>query len=228
MKTTLKLLALITILTITSCGVKDVVMKRKYNKGYYVDINNNKQKARKNNIVEQSTLTVTTNNQEEKFSTDITEQQEAQTTNADLTASTDETHPYIKAKTPINFSAKKNQKNTAVKSQTKVDNIVVKENFKTKLVKRIVGKKIKSTANNNSGSANTILLVILSLFPILCLIAIYIKDGNRTTTNFWVDFLLHFLFLIPALLGIWGIGISFFLPAIIFALLVVLNVINLA
>jgi hypothetical protein len=211
MKTTLQLLALITILTITSCGVKDVVMKRKYNKGYYVDINNNKQKAKKNNIADQSTSTISTDTEEEKFKVEIAEQEPAQTTDADITASADKAQPYIKTKTPIDFSAKKSKKNTTVKTETENNTVVVKENFKTKLVKKIVGKKVKSTENSKSTSANTIILVILSLFPILALIAIYIKDGNKVTLNFWIDLLLHFIFL-------WWL----------FALLVVLDVINLA
>ncbi|MEO6902115.1 MAG: hypothetical protein ABI315_03095 [Bacteroidia bacterium] len=213
MKTTLKLLALISILTITSCGVKDVVMKRKYNKGYYVDINNNKQKANKNNIVEQpaSASPITSVSEEQKLTFEIAQQEQNQVTDADLTATADKTHPYIKTKAPVDFSTKKNQKTNTIKTDSKNNTVVVKENFKTKILKRIVGKKIQSTANNKTTSANTLLLVILSLFPILALIAIYIKDGNRITTNFWVDLLLHFIFLY------W-----------LFALLVVLDVINLA
>ena len=213
MKTTLQLLALITILTITSCGVKDVVMKRKYNKGYYVDINNNKQKAKKNNIADQSTSTISTDTEEEKFKVEIAEQEPAQTTDADITASADKAQPYIKTKTPIDFSAKKSKKNTTVKTETENNTVVVKENFKTKLVKKIVGKKVKSTENSKSTSANTLLLVILAIFPILCLIAVYIKDGNAITTNFWICLLLHILFVVPAM---------------IFAVLRVLDLINLA
>lgn len=62
------------------------------------------------------------------------------------------------------------------------------------------------------GDTELIVLVILSLFPILCLIAIYLKDGKNITLNFWIDLILHF-----TLFG-----------EIIFALLVVLDVVNLA
>ncbi|MBC7425728.1 MAG: hypothetical protein H7321_04250 [Bacteroidia bacterium] len=58
--------------------------------------------------------------------------------------------------------------------------------------------------------ANLILLVVLSLFPILCLIAVYLHDGD-ITTNFWITLLLHFLLLY------W-----------LYALLVVLDVIDLS
>lgn len=62
------------------------------------------------------------------------------------------------------------------------------------------------------GDANIILLVILSLFPILALVAMYLHDGNQVTANFWVDLVLH--------LTIIGYAI--------FALLVVFDIVNLA
>lgn len=76
-----------------------------------------------------------------------------------------------------------------------------------------VKAKQNSTKSNSSkgGSANTIVLVILSLFPILCLIAVYLHDGS-ITKNFWIDLILH--------LTVIG--------EIIFALLVVLDVVNFA
>lgn len=57
-----------------------------------------------------------------------------------------------------------------------------------------------------------LILVILSLFPFLALIAVFMKDGNNITTNFWIDLLLHF-----TVIGY-----------IIFALLVVFDIINLS
>ncbi len=76
-------------------------------------------------------------------------------------------------------------------------------------------KKSQNTTSISSqkSSDDKIIQVILALFPILCLIAIYLHDGKKATTNFWVGLILHLLFL---------------LPAIIFALLVVLDIINLA
>ncbi len=89
-----------------------------------------------------------------------------------------------------------------------------KTNFATKAAIKPVADKKENTSNTQKkGSADTnlIILVILSLFPILALIAIYLKDGKKITLNFWVDLLLHFLFLY------W-----------LFALLVVLDVFSLA
>lgn len=68
-------------------------------------------------------------------------------------------------------------------------------------------KKIKKSLSDT----DTVILVILSLFPILALVAIYLKDGKSITMNFWIDLILHFIALY------W-----------LFAILVVLDVINLA
>lgn len=54
--------------------------------------------------------------------------------------------------------------------------------------------------------------IILALFPVLCLIAIYLHDGKKITINFIIDLILHI-----TLIG-----------EVIFALLVVLDIINLA
>lgn len=77
-----------------------------------------------------------------------------------------------------------------------------------KLIKPIALPKAKKGGSDT----NIIVLVILSLFPILCLIAVFLKDGKSITLNFWIDLLLHLTFI----------------GEIIFALLVVLDVVNLA
>jgi hypothetical protein len=81
-------------------------------------------------------------------------------------------------------------------------------------VKKNHSNAVASTHQKGKKGDDTelIVLVILSLFPILCLIAIYLKDGKNITLNFWIDLILH--------ITLFG--------AIIFALLVVLDVVNLA
>ncbi|MCE9539465.1 MAG: hypothetical protein K8R85_09635, partial [Bacteroidetes bacterium] len=87
-----------------------------------------------------------------------------------------------------------------------VDDLKLKKGKTSKIDKKI--NKLKANANDDQ----TILLVILSIFPILALIAIYIKDGKKITLNFWVDLILHLTFV----------------GYIIFALLVVLDIVSLA
>lgn len=79
--------------------------------------------------------------------------------------------------------------------------------------KTITQENAVQQKRNGGGDANLILLVILSLFPFINLIAMYLHDGKSVTTNFWVDLILDILF---------------FVPGIVFALLVVLDVVNLA
>ncbi len=72
--------------------------------------------------------------------------------------------------------------------------------------------KVAKQAKGGGSDTNLILMVILCLFPIICLIAVYLHDSKAITLNFWITLLLH--------LTIIGY--------VIFSLLVVLDVVNLA
>ncbi len=74
-----------------------------------------------------------------------------------------------------------------------------------------VTKQNHSNSTKKTNETSLIVLVILSLFPILCLIAVYLHDDG-VTTNFWIDLLLHLTFA----------------GEIIYALLVVLDIIDLS
>jgi uncharacterized membrane protein YqaE (UPF0057 family) len=90
---------------------------------------------------------------------------------------------------------------------------VSKDNFApANTIKPIKFNQSVLTGAKGKSDGNLILMVILCLFPFINLIAIYMHDSG-VTTNFWITLLLDVLF---------------FLPGIIFALLVVLDVVNLA
>lgn len=78
---------------------------------------------------------------------------------------------------------------------------------------KMSAKAIKTFKGAKGSDTDTIILVILCLFPFINLIAIFLKDNKAITLNFWVTLILDILF---------------FLPGIIFALLVVLDIVNLA
>lgn len=209
MKTTIKLAVLAIVTLFASCATTDVsIVKRKYNNGYYVDINNHKKASvsanEKKEIAENKTEQ---NKATANVSTIATESfvADAPQTKADndLTAST--------AKTPQSPLAK-----TSTKSITKNDAVQLSYNNTKAPLKTTLNalSKVKKASKAKGGLSDdqTILLVILSLFPVLALIAMYIKDGNKITANFWVDLLLHFTI----------IGYA------IFAVLVVLDVFSLA
>ena len=82
-----------------------------------------------------------------------------------------------------------------------------------KAMKKEVRKAVfKSAFKKKSGGDVNILAVILSLFPILCLIGVWLHHGQSINTDFWVDLVLHL-----TLIG-----------EIIFALLVTLGIFSLA
>lgn len=91
-----------------------------------------------------------------------------------------------------------------------------KTSFAPKAAIKPVADKKENTANTQkkgSSDTNLIIMVILCLFPFINLIPVYLHDGKSLTLNFWVTLILDCLF---------------FLPGIIFALLVVLDVFSLA
>ena len=103
---------------------------------------------------------------------------------------------------------------------TRVDEKVTQEEVLkpafTKAEKKATKKQlrkavIKSAFKKKSGGDINILAVILSLFPILCLIGIYIHQGS-ITNDFWLDLVLHLTFI----------------GEIIYALLVTLNLFSIA
>ncbi len=100
--------------------------------------------------------------------------------------------------------AKANQPTKQVVALASTKKITPAKNFKPV---KLGAKK------GGSGGVDLIILIILCLFPFINLIAIYLKDSKSITLNFWITLILDILF---------------FLPGIIFALLVVLDVVNLA
>lgn len=101
-----------------------------------------------------------------------------------------------------------NEKNTA--SQSTFDKVEMKQMKKE--VRKTVFKEVKNNLfKKKSGDVN-IIHVILALFPILCLIGIYLHQGENITNDFWLDLVLH--------LTVIG--------EIIYALLVVLDIVTIA
>ena len=215
MRTSIKLLGLAVIIALSSCNSSNMlVLKRKYNTGYYVDFNNNKTAK---NINETASVKSQKNEaivSKQKKVSDVETAAIVESNQSDVnypvTAGNDNSI-YI-APAPSHLVKTAHVKSTiAPVEEQKVEKI---KNSKFSLrtlsnVKHAI-KKSKSKSNNDS---NFILEVILCFFPFVNLIAVYLKDGKQITVNFWLDLLLDILF---------------FFPGIIFALLVVLDVINLA
>lgn len=193
------ILPLLAIIFLSSCANKFSLTKRKYTKGYYfassgsktsnTKENENKNLVVKNLPVKKHAVSIPETGNESIKETDVATFYKPQASKAKNNLMHKQSHQ------PVTASAEP-KKDIAAKSGIKP-----------------VSEK-KPFANKTKGSdadTHLIILVILSLFPILALIAIYLHDGKSITLNFWIDLILHFVFLY------W-----------LFALLVVLDVINLA
>lgn len=153
-------------------------------------------------------------------------------------ASTKTTNIAADKMAPTIVSFMKNEKATApvlsasAKINKKEEKVTHKQSYRAELNKHValqnnkINPSVITTAKavafkkenasqqqkRSGGDTNIILLVILSLFPFICLIAMYLHDGKSVTLNFWICLLLHLTIVL------W----------FIFALLVDFDVINLA
>jgi len=207
------LLLLAFLATLTSCVTKDIsIVKRKYSLGYYVNIHHQK----KENSVLSNESKCTISSAKANTPNKTTENTVVELKNATTTALLSEIQKINTAtisSKPL-YSSKYKLNNKEEKSILLSLNV---EQHKSKALydkPSVINTKISKALKVNMLSAeeSTILLVILSLFPFIALIAMYLKDGNRITMNFWVDLLLH--------LTVIGYAI--------FAILVVLDIIDLS
>lgn len=192
---------LVAIILLSSCASKFSMQKRKYNKGFYFASS----KGNKSKSNEATQLAVKPSSLKSKPVVNLPLESRAAEPEIAYTPTHENTS--LKVNTTITTKLSHTSQNALVASA--INKPVVTNHSYKKLSDNQVNL-IKSS--KKSGGANIIVLVILSLFPILCLIAVYLHDGKSITLNFWIDLLLHLTF----------IGM------IIFALLVVLDVVNLA
>ena len=204
-----KLIAIITVvaLVVASCtsSKNGLLIKRKYNKGYYVS-NSHKVNSKSTKVEDVKTETKEIKDGIAAIKIDLPS---IETARPEITAS---------VVAPIeNQSVKKGDKqikhNTIVAHPKNTVASIVKTYIKTQAKDlKIVAKK-DSKGSSSDSDVNLIIMIILCLFPFINLIPVFIKDGKNFTLNFWITLILDLLF---------------FLPGIIFALLVVLDVVNLA
>lgn len=180
----------------SSCGNQLTVMKRHYNKGFYVhhskssDSSSDRISPAKKELAVQIPAGMTAGHLQSSVSM------------KKITACLKESSPEAGAGRTFQQKMQehiRNEKKEALPQRFQVLPVA------TKL-------ESKSSSANSGSDVDLLILVILCLFPFINLIAIYLKDGKDITMNFWICLILDILF---------------FLPGIIFALLVVLDVINL-
>jgi len=194
MKKLLPFLALAVL--ISSCGNKMTLLKRHYTKGYYI----HNSKHNENVAVNKRGDKEKAEKMQPTVTAFVNESQKPEV-QASLTVKEVEAG---KAKT---YQQQLNKHIVAQRGSVTGQAYATKSNV-------ALAKEVKKADKKNTtgGEGNIIVLVILSLFPLLCLIAMYIHDGHKVTTNFWVDLILHITI----------IGYA------IFALLVVFDIVDLS
>ncbi len=204
MKSNIKKLSIFTIaiLLMSSCGSISISQKR-YSKGLNIDWFAGKDKKAESPKVAKKTKK---NNQVAVLETIANEDVQTQS------------NEFVSAALPTeSVEIDLSQSNT--KGQVKQHRSKVKEGA-NKTQEKVGVSKLSAIKSLNkikkSGIAKTddnvnYLYLIMSFFPILCLIAVYLYEGQELTTNFWVDLILHL-----TVLG-----------AIVFAILVVLGMVSL-
>jgi hypothetical protein len=193
MKKILSLAALAVL--ISSCGNKMTLMKRHYTKGYYVE-----HKGSVDRTVSSHRSGKTSVNEMEPVAVGFSTTAKVQELTASLKVN-------AKQEASRNYNANL-QQHIAVQKTALVSPV-----SRPGIQNEVSVQRMKGTfKRGGSSEGNLILLVILAIFPIFSLIAMYIHDGHKVTTNFWVNLLLH--------LTIIGYAI--------FGLLVVFNVVDLA
>lgn len=195
----IKLLSLfiVGVLAFSSCKNNMSLTKRHYTKGYYFHKNKSvNQPEVKEGIASKISKQVEKNDKESPLEiVKVLPTQNVETTN--------------NASSKQALTANSSKKATAeISNKQKTENGIKSLN-QTKKELQQNSKQTKKTAAK--GDANFVVMIILALFPILCLIAVYLHDGN-VTKNFWIDLILHI-----TVLG-----------AMIYAVLVVLDIIDFA
>ena len=204
MKSNIKKLSIFTIaiLLLSSCGSISISQKR-YSNGLNIDWFAGKDKKAESPKVAKKTKK---NNQVAVLETIANEEVQTQsnqfvsaalpTESVEIDLSQSNTKGQVKQhRSKVKVSANKTQEKVGVS--------------KLSVIKSL--NKIKKSGIAKTDDNVNVLYLIMAFFPILCLIAVYLYDGQELTTNFWVDLILH--------LTIIG--------AMVFAVLVVLGIVSL-
>lgn len=200
------LLPLVAALFLSSCSSKLGIAKRKYTRGYYVSVTKGPSSDKTNPKKKQ----LVTNNTKTSESAEV--KNEVYVPSA-MSSDLKSTSMFVTAPVLAKISSNTTQQD---KSNSRLNASVTKQiaEEKTSVKPLFSNKIVAANASNSGGSAdtNTILLVILCLFWWLNLIAVYLHQGKKITTDFWITLILDFTFVL----------------GVIYSILVVLDVLSFA
>lgn len=206
-------LLLIVAIAFSQCNQKLSVVKRKYNKGFYIASSKKPENAQPKQIA-----SIKKETKEPAVNIANTENKSTQLALAENTQAVDLKNKAIQPSNitssslkPENSTSTSTQDNNNITAQAKGKTHVKQKSNQSKLSNALLLNKILYKGKQ-ADDTNTILLVILCILWWLNLIAVYLKDGRKVTTNFWITLILNFTYI----------------GGVIFAILVVLDIINLA
>lgn len=204
MKSNIKKLSIFTIaiLLLSSCGSISISQKR-YSNGLNIDWFAGKDKkaespkvAKKTKKINQVAVLESIANEDLQTQSNEFVSAALPTESVEIDLSKSNTKGQVKQhRSKVKVSANKTQEKVGVSKLSAIKSL----------------NKIKKSGIAKTDDNVNILYLIMAFFPILCLIAVYLYDGQELTTNFWVDLILH--------LTIIG--------AMVFAVLVVLGIVSL-
>ncbi len=204
MKSNIKKLSIFTIaiLLLSSCGSISISQKR-YSNGLNIDWFAGKDKkaespnvAKKTKRINQVAVLESIANEDVQTQSNEFVSSALPTESVEIDLSQSNTKGQVKQhRSKVKVSANKTQEKVGVSKLSAIKSL----------------NKIKKSGIAKTDDNVNILYLIMAFFPILCLIAVYLYDGQELTTNFWVDLILH--------LTIIG--------AMVFAVLVVLGIVSL-
>lgn len=204
MKSNIKKLSIFTIaiLLLSSCGSISISQKR-YSNGLNIDWFAGKDKKAESPKVAKKSKK---NNQVTDLETIANEDIQTQPNEFVSAALPSESVEIDLSQSNTKEQLKQHRSKVEVSAKTTKEKLGVNKLSAIKSLNKIKKIGIAKTDDNVN-----ILYLIMAFFPILCLIAVYLYDGQELTTNFWVDLILH--------LTIIG--------AMVFAVLVVLGIVSL-
>jgi hypothetical protein len=199
------IIPVVAMILLSSCANKYSLIKRKYGKGYYVSVTKNNTDLTKKHEVK-NTLVKVKPEQKAEINNSVSE---------DVAAAPSFISNSVVAKND-NYYQPKFHKPTSSKKLLDMHkftastiNTVHKSSIK---IKPLTLSNNENKLAKSDSDLNLLVMIILCLFPFINLIPVYLHDGKSITLNFWLTLILNFTYL----------------GAVIFAILVVLDIINFA
>lgn len=204
--------SLVAVLFLGSCSSKFTLVKRKYNKGFYVSSSRdhgNKSHDQKLDTKTHKPTNAVVNDNSEVLTTVVSNYYESQKSSTETLNNTKNTLASSSLQNFTPAQAKEKTDHTLNASANKKGMVAKAKEFRS-VVSAL--KKNQSLTKGSSSDNNLIIQIILCFLWWFNLLAVYLHDGKKITLNFWITLLLDFTFI----------------GGVIFSLLVVLDVVNLA